>query len=138
MRDARRESSEPDDEGRQAAELEGSASPEGSGSSGERQDRVSGIPDPIVIGQYEVHELLGSGGMATVHLGRKRGPAGFTKIVAIKRLHPHLARDEEFVTMFLDEARLAARINHPNVVETLDVQVEGGEFLLALEYVHGE
>jgi eukaryotic-like serine/threonine-protein kinase len=97
----------------------------------------SGTP-PRVVGQYELHDVLGSGGMATVHFGRKRGPAGFTRLVAIKRLLPLLAQDEEFVAMFLDEARLAARISHPNVVQTLDVQIADGEFLLALEYVHGE
>ena len=93
---------------------------------------------PRVIGQYEVHDVLGAGGMATVHLGRKLGPAGFAKLVAVKRLQPGLAQDQEFVTMFLDEARITARLSHPNIVPTLDVQVAEGELLLAMEYVHGE
>jgi serine/threonine protein kinase len=76
--------------------------------------------------------------MATVHFGRLLGVVGFAKTVAIKRLHPHLARDPEFVSMFLDEARLAARIRHPNVVSTMDVVALEGELFLVMEYVQGE
>jgi serine/threonine protein kinase len=75
--------------------------------------------------------------MATVHFGRLMGPAGFARSVAIKRLHAHYAKDPEFVAMFLDEARLAARIVHPNVVPTLDVVVVHGELFLVMEYVRG-
>ena len=63
-----------------------------------------------------MHAEIASGGMATVHLGGCSAPAGFARTVAIKRLHPQFAKDPEFVAMFLDEARLAARIAHPNVV----------------------
>ncbi len=76
--------------------------------------------------------------MAAVHLGKLRGPVGFSRTVAIKRLHAHLAKDPEFVAMFLDEARLAARVHHPNVVPVLDVVTEGDELFLVMEYVHGE
>jgi len=76
--------------------------------------------------------------MATVHLGRLMGPVGFTRTVAIKRLHENFARNPEFVAMFLDEARLAARIRHPNVVQTLDVVTSAQEPLLVMEYVSGE
>jgi serine/threonine-protein kinase len=76
--------------------------------------------------------------MATVHFGRLLGPVGFSRAVAIKRLHPHFARDPEFVTMFLEEARLAARIRHPNVVSTLDVVATKGELFLVMDYVLGE
>jgi len=76
--------------------------------------------------------------MATVHFGRLSGPVGFSRTVAIKRLHPNFATDPEFVAMFLDEARLAARIRHPNVVPTLDVVATGGEVFIVLEYVSGE
>jgi serine/threonine-protein kinase len=76
--------------------------------------------------------------MATVHFGRLLGPVGFSRTVAIKRLLPHYARDPEFVAMFLDEARLAARIRHPNVVPTLDVVASKGELFLVMEYVQGE
>ena len=76
--------------------------------------------------------------MATVHFGRLRGQAGFSRTVAVKRLHAHLAKDPEFVSMFLDEARLAARVRHPNVVPTLDVVALEGELFLVMEYVPGE
>ncbi len=73
-----------------------------------------------------------------MHFGRLSGPAGFSRTVAIKRLHPNLAKDPEFVAMFLDEARLAARIRHPNVVPTLDVVATEGEIFLVMDYVQGE
>ncbi len=76
--------------------------------------------------------------MATVHLGTLSGSGTFARTVAIKRLHPQLSKDPEFVSMFLDEARLASRIRHPNIVSTLDVVVEGAELFLVMEYVHGE
>jgi serine/threonine protein kinase len=76
--------------------------------------------------------------MATVHFGRQSGAAGFSRTVAIKRLHPNLAKDPEFVAMFLDEARLVARIRHPNVVPTIDVVATEGEVFVVMEYVHGE
>jgi serine/threonine-protein kinase len=76
--------------------------------------------------------------MATVHIGRLLGPVGFSRTVAIKRLHAQFAKDPEFVSMFLDEARLAARIRHPNVIGTLDVVALSGELFLVMEYVPGE
>jgi len=76
--------------------------------------------------------------MATVHFGRLSGPVGFSRTVAIKRLHPHYAKDPDFVTMFLDEARLCGRIRHPNVVPTLDVVTTQGEIFIVMEYVAGE
>ena len=75
--------------------------------------------------------------MASVVLGRMRGPAGFGKTVAIKRLHPQFAKDPEFVSMFLDEARVTSGLSHTNIVSTLDVLEEPGELLLVMEYVHG-
>jgi eukaryotic-like serine/threonine-protein kinase len=90
------------------------------------------------IGQYAVHMAIASGGMASVHFGRFTGAAGFARTVAIKRMHPHLCNDPEFVAMFVDEARLAARIRHPNVVPTLDVLATAGELLIVMDYVHGE
>ncbi len=93
---------------------------------------------PHVIGRYALFSPIAAGGMATVHLGRLLGPVGFARTVAIKRLHAEYARDPEFVSMFLDEARLAARIRHPNVVPTLDVVATKGELFLVMEYVQGE
>ncbi len=93
---------------------------------------------PFQLGRYSLHAELASGGMATVYLARQTGAVGFGKTVAIKRLHPHLARDPYFVTMFLDEARLCARVQHPNVVPILDVVSADRELFLVMEYVRGE
>jgi serine/threonine-protein kinase len=88
--------------------------------------------------RYAIHDVIGAGGMATVHLGRLLGPMGFSRTVAIKRLQEQCARDPEFRAMFLDEGRIASRIHHPNVVPTIDVVYMDGELLLVMEYVHGE
>ena len=93
---------------------------------------------PLQIGRYVLHGEIASGGMASVHYGRLVGTSGFTKTVAIKRLHRQLAQQAGFRKMILEEGRLAARIRHPNVVPPLDVLAEGGELLLVMEYVHGE
>ena len=93
---------------------------------------------PLVVDRYAIYGAIASGGMATVHLGRLIGTAGFLRTVAIKRLHAHYAHDPEFTSMFLDEARLASRIQHPNVVSTLDVVMSDSELLLVMEYVRGE
>jgi eukaryotic-like serine/threonine-protein kinase len=93
---------------------------------------------PIVIGQYALFDELAAGGMATVHLGRLLGPVGFGRTVAVKRLHSHFLKDEEFITMFMDEARIVARIRHPNVVPMVDVVEADKGLFLVMEYVHGE
>ncbi|WP_394836833.1 serine/threonine protein kinase [Pendulispora rubella] len=91
-----------------------------------------------LLGRYALHGEIATGGMATIHFGRLHGDSGFSRTVAIKRLHKQFARDPEFVSMFLDEARLAALIRHPNVVPTLDVLSTEGELFVVMEYVHGE
>jgi serine/threonine-protein kinase len=92
-----------------------------------------------MLGRYLIFGEIGSGGSATVHFGRLRGPAGFGRTVALKRLHGHLANDPKHVSQFLAEARLTARIHHPNVVPLLDViALPDGELLLVMDYVHGE
>ncbi|WP_394843775.1 serine/threonine protein kinase [Pendulispora brunnea] len=96
------------------------------------------MQQPLTLGRYTLFRELAAGGMATVYLGRVRGAVGFGRTVAIKRLHPHLARDPELVSRFVDEARLVARVHHPNVVPTLDVVAQDGEIFLVLEYVKGE
>jgi serine/threonine-protein kinase len=93
---------------------------------------------PQAIGRYWIYDEIAAGGMATVHLGRLVGPAGFTRTVAIKRLHPQFAKDEEFSSMFLDEARIAARIRHPNALTALDVVAAKGELYIIMDYIHGE
>ena len=96
------------------------------------------MTEPRVVGRYELHGELASGGMATVYLGRSIGSAGFAKSVAIKRLHEQFARDPDFVSLLLEEARLSERIRHANVVAVLDVVAVEHELLLVMEYVHGE
>ena len=91
-----------------------------------------------IIGRYAIYDEIASGGMAVVHIGRLLGQAGFSRTVAIKRLHPQFAKDPAFVSMFLDEARLAVRVQHPNVVAPLDVLVVQGEILVVMEYVAGD
>lgn len=90
------------------------------------------------LGRYALFGEIASGGMATVHLARLLGSVGFARTVAVKRLHPHLAKDPDFVRMFLEEARLAARVRHSNVVPTLDVVQEDNDLFLVMEYVPGE
>jgi serine/threonine-protein kinase len=90
------------------------------------------------VGRYAIYGKIAVGGMASVHFGRMEGAAGFSRTVAIKRLHPHLAEDPDFRSTMIDEARLAARIHHPNVVPTLDVVAADGELLVVMEYVRGE
>ena len=87
---------------------------------------------PRVVGRYALFDEIAAGGMATVHLGRLVGQVGFSRTVAVKRLHPQYAKDQEFVSMFVDEARLASRIQHPNVVSTLDVVKTQDELFLVI------
>jgi serine/threonine-protein kinase len=81
---------------------------------------------------------LGKGGMATAYLAAVRGLGGFHKLMVVKRLRPALAAEPEFLRMFLDEARLAARIDHPNVVHTLEVGFDGEGHFIAMEYIEGQ
>ena len=101
--------------------------------------RLATIPDdPPIIGRYRVYGDLAAGGMASVHFAKLIGAAGFSRVVALKRLHRHLAAEPQFRAMLLDEARLSARVNHPNVVRTLDVIDDGDDVVIVMEYVPGE
>jgi len=91
-----------------------------------------------VVGRYAVYDEIGHGGMAAVHFGRLFGHVGFSRTVAVKMLHPQFAKDPAFVSMFLDEARLAARVVHPHVAQTIDVVSTQGELFVVMEYIHGE
>ncbi len=93
--------------------------------------------EPIVVGRYLLHREIARGGMATIHLARMVGDVGFSRLVAAKRLLPELAEDGQFVTMFLDEARIASKVHHRNVVPVLDVITIGREVVLVQEYVRG-
>jgi serine/threonine-protein kinase len=98
--------------------------------------------DPAIgrqrVDRYELLGEIASGGMATVYLARLTGMGGFQRFVAMKRLHPHLASEKEFVEMFLDEARIAARIHHPNVVPILEVGASTVGYYLVMEYIEGD
>jgi serine/threonine protein kinase len=90
------------------------------------------------VDRYELVGEIASGGMATVYLARLGGVGGFQRFVAMKRLHPHLQGEKEFVEMFLDEARLSAGIHHPNVVAILEVGASPVGYYLVMEYVEGD
>jgi len=91
----------------------------------------------VNIGKYRVLNQLATGGMGEVFLARHEGPAGFTKVVVVKRILPHLARDPAFVKMFLNEARLAALLEHPNIVQIFELGEEAGTWFIAMEPVLG-
>lgn len=95
------------------------------------------LPGLSRLGRYEVVARLARGGMGTVYVGRHAGQGGFQRFFALKVMHQHLAEDTEFVQMFLDEARIAAQLHHPNVVSIVDVGVEGQQHYVVMEYVEG-
>jgi serine/threonine-protein kinase len=95
-------------------------------------------PSTIVFGRYRLVAELGQGGMAQVFLALSQGPVGFNKLVVLKLIREQFAEDPEFLTMFLDEARLAARLNHPNVVQTNEVGQEAGRYFICMEYLEGQ
>src|SRR5688572_12587300 len=90
------------------------------------------------IGRYRLIRELAAGGMASVHLASAESSEGFSKLVAIKLIHEHLSRDQSFVDMFLDEARIAARIEHANVCTVFDFGQSEGTYFIAMEYLVGE
>jgi len=92
---------------------------------------------PTIAGKYALLRRLGKGGMAEVFLAKQTGLEGFEKLVVVKRILPQLAHNEDFVTMFLDEARTAADLRHPNVVSIFEVGEDAGTYFLAMEYLHG-
>lgn len=94
-------------------------------------------PAPLMLGPYELIQRIATGGMAEVYLARRAGPHGFQKVVAVKRILPQLAQDADFVAMFIDEARVCARLAHPNIVQVFDFGEHDGELYMAMEYVDG-
>jgi len=94
-------------------------------------------PAPLMLGPYELIQRIATGGMAEVYLSRRAGPHGFQKVVAVKRILPQLAQDTDFVAMFIDEARVCARLAHPNIVQVFDFGEHDGELYMAMEYVDG-
>ncbi len=94
--------------------------------------------NPQMLGRYQLLALLATGGMAEIYLARQTGIGGFQKLVVVKKILPHLARDERFVEMFFDEARIAAQLNHPNVVQIYDLGKADDDYFIAMEYLEGE
>ncbi len=133
-----REHDTPDEDARSEAEEPTPGAPEAKGPRPGEPRPAEVETGRILHGRYELIHRLGHGGMASVYLGRAIGTAGFERLVAVKVIHPHLANEPEFVDMFLDEARIAAKIHHPNVCETLDLGDEDGLFFMVMEYVEGE
>src|SRR4051812_43421162 len=93
------------------------------------------------FGKYALQRKLAEGGMAERFLARQAGAEqvdGFEKLVVLKRILPALSREQEFVHMFLNEARVAARLTHPNIVQLFDLGKVDEQYFIAMEYVHGE
>ncbi len=103
-----------------------------------RAQNMTDSPSSTAFGKYSLIAELGHGGMADVFLAVQQGPVGFNKLIVIKRLRETFADDPEFVAMLLDEARLAARLNHPNVVQTNEVGQVGRHHFIAMEYLDGQ
>lgn len=101
-------------------------------------DAPSEPPPRFRVGPYQLCFEIGSGGMAVVYLARNQRPGGFDKLAALKCIHPHLAREPKFVEMFFDEARIASRIDHPNVCNVFDFGQADGAYYMAMEYLMGQ
>ena len=120
--------------------MSGTARNSGKGEASEGVSGFSGVGDARItqFGKYQLFATLGKGGMADVFLSVARGQMGFNKLAVIKRLKAALAQDPAFRNMFLDEARLAARLNHPNIVHTYEVGEAQGVYFIAMEYLEGQ
>ncbi len=92
----------------------------------------------IEFGQYELLKKIATGGMAELFLAKQSGVEGFQKLVAIKKILPHLSEYEDFVEMFIDEAKVAAQLNHQNIAQIYDLGVINNSYFIAMEYVHGK
>ncbi len=92
----------------------------------------------VQIGNYSLVKKIATGGMAEVWLARQQGIEGFNRHIVVKRILPHLSEDPEFVQMFLNEAKIAARFNHPNIAQIYDLGNADGQYFIAMEFIHGE
>jgi serine/threonine protein kinase len=98
---------------------------------------ASQLSEPIQFGKYSLFELIGRGGMAEVYKGRIQGPAGFERTFVVKRILPHLSGDATFIKMFVEEAKLSARLAHPNIVHIFELGSVEGEYFISMEYIRG-
>jgi serine/threonine-protein kinase len=94
-------------------------------------------PEPIAFGKYTLIDRIAVGGMAEIFLARQAGLDGFEKTIVIKRIRPHLSKQASFVRMFLNEAKLAAQLNHPSIVQIYDLGRIGESYFIAMEYIFG-
>src|SRR5690349_11252531 len=93
---------------------------------------------PLSIGRFEIIAQLGAGGMARVFVAVQRGALGSEKLVVVKQVRPELLSDSEFLAMFVDEARIALRLQHPNVVHSYEVIAERPNYCLTMEFLEGQ
>ena len=96
------------------------------------------VQQPAKFGKYLLVERIGVGGMAEVFKAKIFGAEGFERLVAIKRILPHLVEDDDFVKMFIDEAKIAVRLQHPNIVTIHDLGTAEGTLYIAMEFVAGK
>ena len=95
------------------------------------------LPQPIPFGKYTLFERIGRGGMADVFKARIQGPAGFERTFVVKRILPHLSDDPSFTKMFIDEAKIAAKLSHPNIIQVFELGAVDDEYFMSMEYVRG-
>ncbi len=93
---------------------------------------------PIQFGKYWLLDRVNVGGMAEVWKAKAFGVEGFERLLAVKRILPNIAEDEEFITMFIDEAKIAVQLNHANIAQIFDLGKVEDSYFIALEYVHGK
>jgi len=91
-----------------------------------------------IFGSYKILKKIATGGMAEVFLAKRVGVKGFEKLLAIKRILPQFSQNEEFISMFIDEARLVARLNHRNIVHIYDFGNQEDSYYIAMEYISGK
>jgi eukaryotic-like serine/threonine-protein kinase len=95
------------------------------------------VSGTTAFGKYELLKRIAAGGMAEIFAARMMGVGGFEKLVALKRILPELASRTDYVNMFLDEARIASALNHPNIVQVYDIDAVDGQYFMTMEYLRG-
>ncbi|MFB6350541.1 MAG: serine/threonine protein kinase, partial [Bradymonadaceae bacterium] len=96
------------------------------------------LPEPIPFGKYYLLERISVGGMAEIYKAKAFGVEGFERLLAVKKILGSIAEDESFIEMFIDEAKIAGQLNHPNIAQIFDLGKEDGSYYIALEYISGK